>query len=86
LTRIDRPNDALTYLRIAHKLEKAPARRQQIGSVITNVRLQLRRQQLNDARQPILHEALEQDRVVRPKVLNRAVQPAKTAAKKGVMQ
>ena len=32
------------------------------------MRLQLRRRQLNEARQPILHEALEQDRLVHPKL------------------
>ena len=68
LTRADRLNEALPYLQIAHKLERVPTRRQQISSRIADVSLQLRRRQLNEARQPILHEALEQDRLVHPKL------------------
>jgi tetratricopeptide (TPR) repeat protein len=86
LTRVDRLNEGLSYLQIARKLEKVPARRQQIASEIADVRLQLRRQQLNEAHQPILHEALEQDRVVHPKLLARTAAPAKALAKKGVTQ
>ena len=66
--------------------KKAPARREQIGRTITDVRARLRRQQLNAARQPILHEALEQDRLVHPRLLARAAPPGKAAAQKGVKQ
>jgi len=86
LIRVDRLNEALTYLQTAHRLEKAPARRQQISSEIVDVRLRLRRQQLNEARQPILHEALEQDHLVHSKLLARSTVAAKAAAKKGVTQ
>jgi hypothetical protein len=51
-----------------------------------DVRARLRRQQLNAARQPILHEALEQDRLVRPRLLAHAAPPAKAASQKGVKQ
>jgi hypothetical protein len=85
LVRLDRLNEALPYLQMAHRLEKAPTRREQIGKTMADVRSRLRRQQLNAARQPILHEALEQDRLVRPRLLARAAPPAKAAAaKKGV--
>jgi len=83
LVRLDRLNEALPYMRLAYKLEKAPDRRKQIASRITIVRAQVRRQQLNAARQPILHEALEQDRLVRPRLLARSVPPAKSAPPKG---
>jgi hypothetical protein len=86
LIRLDRLDEALPYLQIAQKLETNSTRRQQIDGKIADVRLQLRRRQLNDARQPILHEALEQDRVVRPKLLARTAPRAKAAAKKGVKQ
>ena len=91
LVRTDHLNDALSYLQIAQRLEKTSLRRQQIAGKIADIRAQLRRQQLNEARQPILHEALEQDRTVRPKLLARAVPVAKatspkTAEKKGVTQ
>jgi predicted Zn-dependent protease len=81
LIRLDRLDEALPYLQTAHRLEKAPARREQIGQAITDVRARLRRQQLNAARQPILHEALEQDRLVRPRLLARAAPQAKPSAK-----
>jgi hypothetical protein len=86
LIRLDRLDEALPYLQIAQKLETNSTRRRQIDGKIADVRLQLRRRQLNDARQPILHEALEQDRVVRPKLLARTAPRAKAAAKKGVKQ
>ena len=89
LVRTDHLNEALSYLQIANRLEKTSLRRQQIAGRIVDVRLQLRRQQLNEARQPILHEALEQDRLVHPKLLARAAPRSKatsprTADKKGV--
>ena len=80
LTRLDRLNEALSYLQTARRLEKAPARREQIGRAITDVRARVRRQQLNAARQPILHEALEQDRLVRPRLLARVAPPAKPSS------
>jgi len=83
LVRLDRLNEALLYLRMAYKLEKAPDRRKQIGSKITSVRAQVRRQQLNAGRQPILHEALEQDRLVRPRLLARTAPLPKGAPPKG---
>src|SRR5882672_4611819 len=70
--RLNRLDEALRYLRTAQKLETAPAARRQISSAITEVNARLRRQQLNAARQPILHEALEQDRLVRPRLLARS--------------
>jgi tetratricopeptide (TPR) repeat protein len=83
LIRLDRLSEALPYLDIARRLEKAPDRRKKISAQIADVRAQLRRQQLNAARQPILHEALEQDRLVRPRLLARAV-PGKPPTKGGV--
>jgi len=81
LIRLDRLDEALPYLQTARRLEKAPARGEQIGRAITDVRARLRRQQLNAARQPILHEALEQDRLVRPRLLARGAPPAKPSAR-----
>jgi tetratricopeptide (TPR) repeat protein len=82
MIRLDRLDEALRYLRVARQLEKAPARRKEISSMITDVSDRLRRQRLNAARQPILHEALEQDRLVRPKLVAR-VRPVKTPVKGG---
>ncbi len=81
LIRLDRLEEALLYLQTARRLDKTSARREQISRTITDVRARLRRQQLNAARQPILHEALEQDRPVRPRLLARAAPPARPSAK-----
>jgi cellulose synthase operon protein C len=86
MIRLNRLDDALRYLRIAQKLETAPAPRKQISSAITEVNARLRRQRLNAARQPILHEALEQDRLVRPRLLARSAPPAKPSAQGGAKQ
>ena len=72
MAKLNRLSDSLPYLQAAYKLEKTPARRREINHKIADVRTLLRRQQLNAARQPILHEALEQDRVVRPRLVARA--------------
>jgi hypothetical protein len=84
--RLNRLDDALRYLRAARQLEKTPALRRQINSTMTDVTARLRRQQLNAARQPILHEALEQDRLVRPRLLARSAAPIKAEAKGGTRQ
>ena len=51
--------------------------------VLADIKAQLRRQQLNAARQPILHADLEQDRLVRPRLVARAAPVAKPSAKPG---
>ena len=86
MIRLDHLEEALRYLRVARQLEKAPARRKEISSMITDVSNRLRRQRLNAARQPILHEALEQDRLVRPRLVARLVRPVKTPVKGGTSQ
>jgi predicted Zn-dependent protease len=86
MIRLNRLDDALRYLRIAQKLETAPAPRRKISSTIAEVSARLRRQRLNAARQPILHEALEQDRLVRPRLLARSAPPAKASMRGGTKQ
>jgi hypothetical protein len=83
LVRLRRWNEALPYLQLAQKLEKAPARRKEITGKLAEVRTVLRREHLNLARQPILHQELEQDRVVRPRLVTRAPTLAKTSATGG---
>jgi predicted Zn-dependent protease len=83
LTKLDRFNEALPYLQLARKMEKAPARQKEIQAEINNVRSRLRRDQQNAARQPILHADLEQDRLVRPRLMARAAPAAKTNSKAG---
>ena len=83
LDRLHRLNQALPYLQLAQKLEKAPARQKEIGVEIASVKTRLRRQQLNATRQPILHAELKQDRVVHPRLVARSVPPARANAKAG---
>ncbi len=83
MVRLRRWNEALPYLLLAQRLEKAPARRKEITGKLTEARTVLRRERLNLARQPILHQDLEQDRVVRPQLVARAATPAKTSATGG---
>ncbi len=86
MIRLDRLDDGLRYLRVAQKLEMAPAPRKEISSAITEVNARLRRQRLNATRQPILHEALEQDRLIRPRLLARSAPPVKASTKGGTKE
>jgi predicted Zn-dependent protease len=83
LTQLDRLDEALPYLQLAQRLEKAPARAKEIRSEIAAARAILRRQHLNAARQPVLHADLEQDRMVRPRLVAQATPAAKTNAEAG---
>jgi hypothetical protein len=66
LARLNRFGEALAYMQVALNLEKMQPRRKEIAAELADIRVQLRRQQLNAARQPILHADLEQDRAVVP--------------------
>lgn len=81
LTRLGRFNEAARYLEVARRLETSATRRKEILARINEVKSQIRRQQLNAARQPILHAELEQDRLVRPRLVARTAPPG--TAEKG---
>jgi hypothetical protein len=83
MIRLDRLDEAAAYLKIAQRLEKSMAERTRITTQLLEVRTRLRRQRTNAARQPILHAELEQDRLVRPRVVARAETPEKLPAKAG---
>jgi predicted Zn-dependent protease len=80
LARLKRWNEALPYLQLAQKLEKVPAGRKEIAGKLAEARTAIRRERLNLARQPILHQELEQDRVVRPRLVAPIAAPGKAAA------
>ena len=89
LIRTNQLSQALSYLQITDRLETVTTRRHQVANKIAAVRLQLRRHQRNEARQPILHEALEQDRLVHTKLplptqVAGSAPPVKAADKKSV--
>jgi Flp pilus assembly protein TadD len=81
MTRLGRLDQAEVYLKIAQKLEKSPAELKRISAQLADLRTRLRRQHVNATRRPVLHEALEQDRLVRPRLVAQAI--AKPAAKAG---
>jgi len=81
LTRLQRLAEAAAYLQVAQRLEKTPAVKKAITAELLEVQARLRREKLNAARQPILHEELEQNRLVRPRLVARAIGPAKLNAK-----
>jgi Flp pilus assembly protein TadD len=83
MIRLDRLDEAASYLKIAQKLEKSAAERTRITSQLLEIKTRLRRQRTNAARQPILHAELEQDRLVRPRLIARDEATAKLPAKAG---
>jgi predicted Zn-dependent protease len=83
MVRLNRVSEALRYLQFAAKLEKTPARRKEINVEIVNAKSRLRSQELNVTRQPILHAELEQDRLVRPRVVQHVATPTQTSSKSG---
>jgi cellulose synthase operon protein C len=76
LLRLDRFPEALAYFQVAASRERDSQRRRALAREISDVQAHLRRQQLNAARQPILHADLDQDRLVRPRILADAKPPA----------
>ena len=68
LERLGRLKESLPYLQAAHRLEKNAQRRKELFGKIAAVKKELERERQNEARQPILHQALEQDRLVRPRI------------------
>ena len=69
MLRLNRLTDAQSYFESARHLEKSPPARAALSGKIAGVKAALRTQRLNLARQPLLHEALEQDRLVRPRMI-----------------
>ena len=65
LERLDELKQSLAYLQGALRLEKATERRAGIRARISAVRKEINRRKQNEARQPILHQELEQNRLVR---------------------
>ena len=83
MVRLNRLSEAAQYYETARNLETTPAVRRTVLHKLTEVRAALRVQRRNAARQPLLHEPLEQDRVVRPRLIARATPVPKAAPAKG---
>ena len=83
MIRVGRFADALSYYQTARTSEVNPSARKTLQRKIADVKNTVRIQDENAARQPLLHEALEQDRVVRPRLLARVTVTSGTASAKG---
>jgi cellulose synthase operon protein C len=83
MVRLNRLSDAVPYFENARQSESSAPARKELNRKIADAKATLRLQRQNAARQPLLHEALEQDRVVRPRLLARAVPVPKAATVKG---
>jgi hypothetical protein len=82
MARVGRTTDALAFYQRARSLETSAENRQLLNRRIAEIKSVLRIQHANAARQPLLHEALEQDRVVRPRLMAHSI-PLSTIAPKG---
>jgi len=80
---LERYTDALSYYQTARNLQSAASPRQNLARKIAEMKSILRIQHENAAREPILHEALEQDRVVRPRLAAHIASASKSALPKG---
>ena len=83
MARVGRFPDALSYYQSAWSFETSAENSKLLSRKIADVKSILRIQRENAARQPLLHEALEQDRVVRPRVLARSGPITNPATAKG---
>ncbi len=64
--------EAMGYWRSAYKLETDPAQKTQINKQVQQIRTVLSRRAANEARRPIVHSDLDQNRTVRPRLPDRA--------------
>jgi hypothetical protein len=84
MSRLNRLDDAVAYYDTARRAESSPATRKVLLRKIADAKAMLRIQRQNATRQPLLHEALEQDRVVHPQLLARSTPASKSTAPQGV--
>ncbi|HET6843685.1 MAG TPA: hypothetical protein VFK06_18695 [Candidatus Angelobacter sp.] len=78
---------AISWFRRAYKLEPGVAEKSQINKEVQQLRAVLRRRASNEARQPLVHSELEQNRTVRPRLPDHALAsppPGPAGAAKGV--
>ncbi|HET8826267.1 MAG TPA: hypothetical protein VFM77_14110, partial [Terriglobales bacterium] len=86
MLRLGRPTEALPYFQTARRLEATQPNRKVLDKKIADLKSLIRIQQQNVARQPILHQALDQDRIVRARLTARAISTTQPSIKGGVKQ
>ena len=69
MARLGLFTEALATYQSAYHMDRSPSVRKGLSAKIATVKSTLSNQRDNASRQPLLHEALEQDRVVRPKLI-----------------
>jgi hypothetical protein len=74
--------DALRSLQVALRIETSADKKPGLERRIADLRARIRRREQNEARRPVIHPALEQDRVVRPMLLARTAPPAAPKARR----
>jgi cellulose synthase operon protein C len=83
MARLNRLADAVSYFEIARFSETSPAARKDLAQRIADLKAALTMKRQNALRQPLLHEALEQDRIVRPRLLARVAGVPRTVTATG---
>jgi predicted Zn-dependent protease len=87
MVRLNRRSEAVFYYESAYetarRMQDAPAIRKALLRKLSDARAELRVERGNAARQPLLHEPLEQDRLVRPRLPARAAPAPKVRTAKG---
>lgn len=73
-------DQGLRYSRLAYRLEKSEDKKKILQARVTALRTQINRDATNAARQPSIHPALEQDHVVRPRLVAKAPPAPKASA------
>ena len=86
MARLGQFTDALSFYQSSRSLDTSATTRKVLNRKIEETKLLLRIQRQNASRQPLLHEALEQDRVVHPRLVAHASSAPSSASKGGVKQ
>ncbi len=84
MVRVGRLSEALSAYQYAYRAEQSASVRKSLSATIASVKATLANQRENASRQPLLHEALEQDRIVRPKLVAKNPPTATGASRKEV--
>jgi cellulose synthase operon protein C len=69
-------SEAARLLEIARRTETNPARKQEIAHHLAELHSEISRRAENERRRPVIHDSLDQDRIVRPRISAPASIPA----------
>jgi hypothetical protein len=84
--RLGRKQDALEYLRLSYKLDKDAIRKKDTVAKIELLKADIKRDERNQARQPKIHLEVDQENVVRPRLVARNTKPAAATPEAGRAQ